>query len=342
MSRAHVAGIGAVTPAGWGMAALREALGRAATLPVKETSHPSSPRPFRSRPVPAPLTRPEFLGHPRLRRSSAISQFALAASIEALGEDAAHVANGTLRLGLVFCVSTGCMIYSARFFDEVLREPATASPLLFPETVFNAPASHLAAYLWTTAINYTLVGDASTFLHGLALGAAWLIEQRVDGVVVVGAEENYWTASDAYRRISRRTVLTEGAGAIYLSGKPAGSIPVELAAITDAELFFDQPTRRAAVRRVRQQLPAGDASMLLCDGRTGVARLDAPEDEAWQDWPGRRLSPQIIFGEAFTAGVAWQCAAALDALRQGTATSALISTAGGNEAAIGAHFQAIP
>jgi hypothetical protein len=338
VSGVYVAGIGAITPAGWGMPSLRRALAENAALPVKEVRRVGLASPFKIRPVPAPVTRPAFLGHPRLRRTSPISQFALAASIEALGEDAAAVANGTLRLGVVSCVATGCMNYSARFFDEVLREPATASPLLFPETVFNAPSSHLAAYLWTTAINYTIVGDASAFLQGVALGAAWLIEQRVDGVLVVGAEENHWTASDAYRRISRTAVLTEGAGAVYLTGNPSGSTPIELAGITDAEMFFDQPTRRAAMERVRRQLPPGDAASLLCDGRTGVARFDAPETYTWRNWPGRRLSPQAILGEAFGAGVAWQCVAALDALRHGSAASAIVSTAGGNEAAIGAHF----
>ena len=68
------------------------------------------------------------------------------------------------------------------------------------------------------------------------------------------------------------------------------------------------------MERVQRQLPPGDAASLLCDGRTGVERLDAPETFAWRDWPGRRLSPQAILGEAFGAGVAWQCVAALDAL----------------------------
>jgi hypothetical protein len=104
-------------------------------------------------------------------------------------------------------------------------------------------------------------------------------------------------------------------------------------------MFFDQQTRHAAMERVRRQLPPGDAASLLCDGRTGVARFDAPETFAWRDWPGRRLSPQAILGESSAAGVAWQCAAALDELRHGSVASALVSTAGGNEAAIGAHFK---
>jgi 3-oxoacyl-(acyl-carrier-protein) synthase len=74
----------------------------------------------------------------------------------------------------VVCVFSGCVNYSSRFYSETLKDPATASPLVFPETVFNAPASHLSAFLGNSAINYTLVGDSGTFLIGLAMAAQWL------------------------------------------------------------------------------------------------------------------------------------------------------------------------
>src|SRR4029079_15259432 len=122
----------------------------------------------------------------RLRRSSPISHFVVGAALEALGTDAPAVSAGPLRLGIVLWGMSGCVNYSRRFYDEVLKDPATAIPLVFPETVFNAPASHLAALLGTTAVNYTLVGDPGTFLQGLALAADWLSAKRVDGCLVVG------------------------------------------------------------------------------------------------------------------------------------------------------------
>ena len=82
-------------------------------------------------------------------------------------------------LGIIVCVLSGCVNYSRRFYDETLKDPGTASPLVFPETVFNAPASHISAFLGSMAVNYTLVGDAGTFLQGLATGANWLIEGKV-------------------------------------------------------------------------------------------------------------------------------------------------------------------
>src|SRR5206468_12800590 len=80
-----------------------------------------------------------------------------------------------------------------------------------------APASHLAALLGTTAINYTLVGDPGTFLQGLALAADWLQDRHADGSLVVGAEEIDWLKADAYHLFARKIIRSEGAGAVYLS-----------------------------------------------------------------------------------------------------------------------------
>jgi hypothetical protein len=117
-------------------------------------------------------------------------------------------------LGLILCTLAGSVAYSRRFYEEVLREPATASPLIFPETVFNAAASHLAAYLGSTEISYTLVGDDGTFLQGLVIAAQWLAQGRVDGCVVVGAEEQDWIVADTH--FSARCHPRQRGGALYL------------------------------------------------------------------------------------------------------------------------------
>ena len=82
--------------------------------------------------------------------------------------------------GVIVCRIAGGVAYSRRLYEEVLHAPATASTLIFPETVFKAPASHVSAFLGSKGINYTLVGDDGTFLQGLALAAEWLAAGRVD------------------------------------------------------------------------------------------------------------------------------------------------------------------
>src|SRR6266487_1334568 len=84
-------GIGAVSPAGWGVLPLREALAKDEPLPAKELARPGWTRSLRVRPVPPPSPRPDFLAHARLRRTSPITQYAVAAALEALGKDAARV-----------------------------------------------------------------------------------------------------------------------------------------------------------------------------------------------------------------------------------------------------------
>jgi 3-oxoacyl-(acyl-carrier-protein) synthase len=338
MTQIFVHGIGSVSPAGWGVNRLREAMENQRAVELKDIARPGWPSPLRVRQVPAPASRPAFLGHPRLRRASPVTHYAVAAGIEALGGEAALAGNGIGRLGVILCTMTGCVNYSRRFYEEILRDPATASPLVFPETVFNAPSSHIAALLGTTAINYSLVGDAGTFLQGLALAAEWLVQEQADGCLVIGVEEMDWLTSDAFRMFARRIVVSDGAGALYVRREKPRRPAAELAGVTSSHLFPNRGSRLAAAAKMRAELPAGAPAHLLCDGLQDIQRLDAAESTAWQDWTGQRVSPKKVLGEGLMAASAWQCVAAVDALQQGGPDSAVVSVVGCNQQAIGAHF----
>lgn len=334
MSSIYVRGIGAVSPAGWGIAPFRDALAK--NHPIAESSVPrpgSTPLPCRS--VPPPQPRPTFLGNARLRRTSPISQFATAASLEALGNDIQRIKAGELRLGIVMAVMSGCINYSRRFYDETLRDPTTASPLVFPETVFNAPSSHIAALLGTNAINYTLVGDPGTFLQGLALAADWISQDRVDACLVIGAEEVDWLSSDAFNVFQPNIVLSDGAGVLYI-GKEEGA--VQLDAVTDSHLFLQTQNRHCAALKMSLELPTLSDDALLCDGTQNLLKLDEAELAAWQHWPGSRLSIKNVMGEGLMAAAGWQCVAAVDALQTGQFSKANVSVVGCNQGAIGAQF----
>ena len=228
-----VRGIGAVSPSGWSVADLREAWTKKVSLPFENLQRPGWQKSLRVRNVPPPVLRPAFFAHPRLRRSTAVAQYSVAAALEAIGDDFSKIQSGDLRLGIIVCVLSGGVNYTRRFYEENLREPATASPLLFPETVFNSPASHLGAFLGATEINYTLAGDEGMVLQGLALAANWLADEKVDACVVVGAEENDWIVSDALRLFRRQAIHAAGAGAIYLK-KIFSADAIELAVVTDS------------------------------------------------------------------------------------------------------------
>jgi len=337
MSRIFVAGLGAVSPAGWNVAALRDVLNKGEPLPVQTLERPGWNKPLPVRLVPGPTARPEFLAHPRLRRASPITHYVVGAGLEAAAKLRAKT-DPRLRLGLVVCLQSGCVNYSCRFYDETLKDPATASPLLFPETVYAAPASHLAAVLGNISLANSIVGDPAAFLQGIALGAQWLEENRVDACLVIGAEETNWILADALWHLERPAVLTAGAGALCLCREPAWSTGVELAAITDAHTYSGRNGRTRAARAMRAQLGNNSSNELLCDGAGTSPHADAMELDAWRDWTGPRLSPKRVLGEGLMAAAAWQCVAACDAVAGERFVAANVSLVGANQQAIGARF----
>jgi 3-oxoacyl-(acyl-carrier-protein) synthase len=338
VSGIYVRGLGAVSPAGWGVPALCAALDKGEVLPTKSLARPGWDKPLLAREVPAPSPRPTFFAHPRLRRASPITLHAAGAALEALENAGAAGAAQPARLGLVLCMLAGCVQYSHRFFQETLNDPSTASPLLFPETVFNAPASHLAALLARPPLTCTLVGDPATFLEGLALAADWLLEGRVEGCLVVGAEETNWLLADVLWHFDRGAVLAGGAGAVYLGRSPGGSVDIELNLITDVQSYSTRRSRTRAAQEMRRALPVGGPGELLCDSTQGRSRADAAERLAWRDWTGHRLSPKSVLGEGLMAVGAWQCVAACEALVRKRFRAANVSIVGVNQKAIGARF----
>lgn len=328
-----IGGIGAVSPAGWSVAALRDSLAKGEPLIPQDLPRPGLEKPLRVLRVPPPDPRPKFIAHPRLRRTSPISQFAVSASLEALGP---REPGTTSKVGVLVCVFSGCVNYSRRFYDETLKDPATASPLVFPETVFNAPSSHISAYLGSTAINYTLVGDSGTYLIGLATAAHWLLDGKIEECLVVGTEEIDWLTSDAVRLFDRRKILSEGAGAVLLRRSDG----ISLCSITDEHLYLTAG-KAAALEAMRKELPAPGSTFILADSTSGDSGISSDETRLWKDWAAvssSRISPRRILGEGLMASAAWQVVAAADSLRNGSATDALISIAGFHQHALGAHL----
>ena len=227
-----IAGMGWVTPLGNGVDPVWDRLlhgDEASATAISEQFGDRSYAAFR-----IPESTLSGLAHPRLRRASVISRFAAAAGLEALQAGGLKVdSENAQRIALIFAISNGGVIYTKRFYRDVIEMGAqAASPLLFPETVFNAPASHLAAILGVTGITYTVVGDGAVGLLAIKMAEDVMTDESLDYCLVVGTEEVDWLLCDAYRRWrllrsappiepfgkqKRGMILSEGAGAILLA-----------------------------------------------------------------------------------------------------------------------------
>ncbi len=328
-----ITGTGAVSAAGWGVDALMAALGGglapAAVELTRERKHGS--------PVVTPVYRvpgppPALPKSPRLRRVSAVSKFAAAAAVEALGpERIAAVGAGELRLGVICSLFNGCVNYSNRFFGEVLADPAVASPILFPETVFNAPSSHLSALFGSTAPNDTLLGDGAEVFTALELATEWLLRADCEGVLVMASEEIDWLSAEALRLYSPEFIPAEGAAALYLERGESG---VSLLAVPDPVPLVPGADPAAALKAAADATGAADdGATLLADDRTGIARIDRHAEAVFGSWAGPRVQVKHATGEAFGVTAGLQVIAAAECLKRGDAERALVAVLGGNEQA---------
>ncbi|MEI7908125.1 MAG: beta-ketoacyl-[acyl-carrier-protein] synthase family protein [Verrucomicrobiota bacterium] len=339
-----ITGIGAVSPAGWGVAALMDAIATGQVPPAIWLDPPPGAAPGAGsqqvRAVPRPLPDRALAGHPRLRRATPLALFAAAAGLEALGpERAAAVRAGTLRAGLIYTLLNGGVSYCGRFFGEVLANPATASPILFPETVFNAPASHLAAALNITGPCASLVGDSAQFLAAIDVASLWLEQDLVDLVVVIGAEEHDWLSATAAALLKLGLPLAEGAAAIVVTHAAPNAPGVAIRGLATRHPVLTFADRAPAASAARNALAALDPATLLVDDCCGHPASDAATARTWADWPGPRLSPGLVLGHGLSAAGAWQVVAACHQLQAGTAAAAVVATAGVTQRAAALHLQ---
>jgi 3-oxoacyl-(acyl-carrier-protein) synthase len=268
--------------------------------------------------------------HPRLRRASVISRFAAAAGLEALQAAGLKVdSQNAGRIALIFAISNGGVIYTKRFYRDVIAMGAqSASPLLFPETVFNAPASHLAAILGVTRTTYTVVGDGAVGLLAIKMAEDLMTDGSLDYCLIVGTEEVDWLLCDAYRRWrllrsvppiepfgkqKRGMILSEGAGAILLARE--GPITIESAHAGGC--YGKRAKAQEILQGMLRDLSQTEIDFVISSAN-GTFIDQAEQGALEQVIPGTiAYTAKPALGESVGASGLWQVILGVQALRHG-------------------------
>ncbi|TLD68513.1 hypothetical protein FEM03_22165 [Phragmitibacter flavus] len=328
-----ITGWGAVSPAGWSAASLYEAVQAGEPLPVKEQQREGGAPMVRIREVPPMPSMQDWMKFSRMRRTTMVARYSLHAAVEALGiERLARVQKGEMKVGVIFCTMNGCVQFSRKFYAEVLKEPSLASPIFFPETVYNAPSSHISALLLSTEMNYTLVGDSAQFVSAIELATQWMEDDLVDGCLVIAGEERDWLSDEALRLFGRTAVAAEGAAAVFVERAEKG---IAIKKCSRTWSYGNRMSAMEATRRVREDLLVV-ADGLLCDGLgKAAAGLELAESSVWADWTGSRASVRKILGEGFGVTSGWQTVMACEALGSGEHSLAVVAATGLSQQAAG-------
>lgn len=314
----HIAGMGWVTPLGSGIDAVWQRLLCGSEASASEITGPFENSSYSAFRVPAEALT-NLPAHPRLRRADAISRFAVAAGLAALDDAKSTVDEIDMnRTALVFAVSNGGVSYTKRFYHDVMKTGAgSASPLLFPETVFNAPASHLAAVLGLTGASYTIVGDGAVGILAMQMAEDLMTSEAIEHCLVVGAEEADWVLCDAYhkwrltraeppiepfRTHVRGTILSEGAGAVLL----ARTGPIAIDRIHPGGNFAERADARRWAIRILEEL-AVDTAGAIVGSANGTFVDDAERLAVLESAPQVTVyTPKPALGESIGAAGTWQ------------------------------------
>jgi 3-oxoacyl-(acyl-carrier-protein) synthase len=323
----RIAGMGWITPLGRGVNEVWDRLLRGDESSPQTITRGEGSKSYRAFLVPAEALS-NLPPHPRLRRASAISRFAAAAGLDAIAQaNSMNLKIDVTRLALIFAVSNGGVNYTKRFYHGIVEAGAqSASPLLFPETVFNAPASHLAAILGVDGASYTIVGDGAVGILGMEMANDLLETNAADYCLVVAAEEADWLLCDAYHKWRlikssppielfsdppRGTILSEGAGAVLLGREGK----VKVGAINTGGNFAHQRNAAEMVERILRDLREPGSCIVASANGTFV---DLAERHAIKKLTPDSVvySPKQAVGESVGASGLWQIIIAAQALER--------------------------
>lgn len=191
MNDIAITGIGVVSPLGVGREAFWENCLKAKTGIKKITSFDTSSLRSNIAGWVEGFDPSQFMSPGVYRRMSRISRMAVASSVEALKDSGLILDTiDRERIAVIMGTSYGSSSHVEDFYISLLKDgPRGAQPFLFPETVPNAPASHIAMFHGIIGPNSTFCQNEISAENAILYARNLLLQDLVDVALVGGADE---------------------------------------------------------------------------------------------------------------------------------------------------------
>lgn len=308
MTAPVITGIGIVSPLGVGRASFWDAFAH------------GEPGNFRGGSV-AGFRFDDYIDDRRFRRIAAVSQYALAAIKLALDDAGIREAAGETT-ALILGVTHGALGYTQQFHRALVQEGGeAASPLLFSDSVLNAPAGNASILFGVRGPVHTLIGGAEAGIKALMTGRELLRAGTIERVIVVSAEELNELSAHCYARLGL-TALAEGAAALVIENAGARAEAEPYCAVAGAAALC-APARPAAALHAA-------AARCLTNAAAVAESVDlVVADSAFTGAPPLPAIPTAdsvpSAGYAFAVTTLWHVALAALSLKNGAAPQALLT-----------------
>lgn len=327
-----ITGIGAVSSAGFGAQALWEA------LVEKKPCFATVSLPDGKEHLAAMVKNIDgYLNDKRWRRAAEISKYSIAAIKLAL-EDAGIESStwNSRQTGLVTAVTHGAIKFTIEFHASLVKEgPAAASPMVFSDSVLNAPAGNASIAFNIKGAAHTVIGDLGAGIQSISTAVRTM---RCNGIKIclAGATEEFAPlvmstylklkliarggAKEPARPFSTgHNGFMPGEGACFMVLEEKGSA-LERGARIYGEIAYAKNPLSAG----RSLDTSGMGETIIFAGANGTY-ADANESAMLEKFfCGSKARPYIccikpLIGESFAASGMMQIAAAAISLRKGIA-----------------------
>lgn len=153
----------------------------------------------------------KFVKDPRLARSSLVSQYALASAVSAVSDAGIELKKMVSeKIAVIFGTCNGpCLATEKNYASLIEKGKKSVDPLLFPESVFNAPAGLISIFLGIKGPCIALPLGPAAGGYAMITAINYLANYDMDCALVVASDE---LSKVAHEALSYLRVISPGDG----------------------------------------------------------------------------------------------------------------------------------
>ena len=219
----------------------------------------------------------EYINDRRFRRAADISKYAMTAINLAINDTGIKTLKGE-DTALVVGLTHGALNYTEAYHRSLItKEGEDISPILFSDSVLNAPAGNASICFDINGPVHTLIGGATTAIKAMILACQILNNGLINKSIVVSAEELNELSFFCHSKFGMNTI-SEGAGAILIENENTMTVPYPYCYISGIASRFNPSNLKMALNEAIERclntanLMINDIDLVLVDSSVNVKK----------------------------------------------------------------------